>query len=85
MKKLVFISVVLVLLVMTLLVAYAGTDPEQEAYILLKPGQSAAVICDDHQSPQVNLLRVGGARVTCPQPDTGRVRTSVENREKHAR
>jgi hypothetical protein len=51
------------------LVAFADTETNEEVYILLKPGQSAAVICDDHQSSQVNFLRVGGARVICPLPD----------------
>ena len=35
--------------------------------MLLKPGQSLAVLCDGGAMPNVSYLRVGGVRVMCPE------------------
>ena len=55
----------LVLLVVLVAVAFAMSE-DSEPFVLLKPGQSAALLCDDGQTPDVVFLRAGGIRATCP-------------------
>lgn len=54
----------LVIVLMLMLAAAVMADIEVTTW--LEPGQSAAVLCKNHQTPEVRYLRAGGVRVICP-------------------
>jgi len=47
--------------------ARSGSGSGDGQIVLLKPGQSLAVLCDGGAMPNVSYLRAGGVRVMCPE------------------
>jgi hypothetical protein len=68
--------VIAVLFILAIAVAAQGVavdnaPQQEEVYVLLQPGESAAVICENFATPDVYFLRAGGARVICPEDVAG--------------
>ncbi len=68
MKRVLLIIVLIVILasLSTAVSARSGISGDSQI-MLLKPGQSLAVLCDGGAMPAVSYLRVGGVRVMCPE------------------
>lgn len=68
MKRVLLIIVLIVILasLSTAVSARSGISGDSQI-MLLKPGQSLAVLCDGGAMPNVSYLRVGGVRVMCPE------------------
>lgn len=58
---------ILALLVVLLVFAIAGSVLAMDRFILLRPGEQATVICDKNLPANVQIIRGGGAIITCAE------------------
>lgn len=66
-KKIIFAAVFLLVL--------ATQIKADDGMVIIEPGTSFVVLCEDGQFPAVQYMRVGGAMVTCPATPGSRAET----------